>query len=225
MDYQPLTRALVDAGQAIRAGSPRLARIDVSIPGFLAQRDLPPVQLLAQRVLPTEVVPGEGADSSHSSLEVQIDQFHFSEEREAFAKLVELLNSDSDIDRASAAPKLGLVIAQVDTSQEIEEEGMDLKPRSGPRGLLSNRNKGQSSRDAPKEQATSKVPPPLPPTADATLQPIPNLRWKRLVEELEESEVGPEKAKHQKKGKKPKDKRTRSIDNRDEVVIRREQQT
>ena len=135
------------------------------------------------------------------------------------------MNSDSDIDRASAAPKLGLVIAQVDTSQEIEEEGMDLKPRSGPRGLLSNRNKGQSSRDAPKEQATSKVPPPLPPTADATLQPIPNLRWKSLVEELEESEVGPEKAKHQKKGRKPKDKRTRSIDNRDEVVIRREQRT
>ena len=43
LDYQPLSHALVDAGQAIRAGSPRLARIDVSIPGFLAQRDLPPV--------------------------------------------------------------------------------------------------------------------------------------------------------------------------------------
>ena len=43
LEYEPLSRALVDAGQAIRASSPRLARIDVSIPGFLASRDLPPV--------------------------------------------------------------------------------------------------------------------------------------------------------------------------------------
>ena len=79
---------------------------------------------------------------------------------------VELSDSDSDLDSASAAPNLGLVIAQVDTSQEIEEEGMDLKPRFGLKGLLSNRNKGQSSKDAPKEQTTSKVPPPLPPPSD-----------------------------------------------------------
>ena len=85
-------------------------------------------------------------------------------------KPVKLSNSDSDLDRASATPDLGLVIAQVDTSQEIEEEGMDLKPRFGLRGLLSNRNKGQSSKDVPKEQPTSKAPPPpLPPTSDAAL--------------------------------------------------------
>ena len=102
---------------------------------------------------------------------------------------------------------------------------MDLKPRSGLRGLLSNRNKGQSSRDAPKEQATSKLPPPLPPTTDPALQPLPNLRRKRPVEELEEDEVGPKKAKHQKKGKEPKEKRTRSVDSRDEAAIRREQWT
>ena len=65
----PLTRALVEPGQAIRAGSPRLARIDVSIPGFLASRDLPPVQLPAQRAFPAIVVPAEEAGSSHSSLE------------------------------------------------------------------------------------------------------------------------------------------------------------
>ena len=99
---------------------------------------------------------------------------------------------------------------------------MDLKPRFGLKGLLSNRNQGQSSKDAPKKQPTSKTPPPLPPSSDPTLQPMPNLRWKRLVEELEEGEVGLEKAKHQKKGKEPKDKRTRSVDSRDEVAIRRE---
>ena len=69
LDYERLSRALVNAGQAIKAGSPRLARIDVSIPGFLARRDLPPVQLPVQRVLPEVVVSREGADSLHSSLE------------------------------------------------------------------------------------------------------------------------------------------------------------
>ena len=100
-----------------------------------------------------------------------------------------------------------------------------MKPRSGLRGPLSNRNKGQSSKDAPKEQATSKVLPSLPPTTDATLQLMPNLRRKRPVEELEEGEVGPEKAKHPKKSKEPKEKRTRSVDSQDEAAIRREQWT
>ena len=95
-----------------------------------------------QRVLLEAVVPGEGADSSHSSLEAQIDQFRFAEEGEVPARPVELSDSDSDIDRSSATPTLGLVIAQVDTSQEVEEEDMDLKPKSGLRSLLSNRNKG-----------------------------------------------------------------------------------
>ena len=48
LDYEPLSRAYQDASQAIRAGDPRLACIDVSMPGFLAQRDLPPVKLPPQ---------------------------------------------------------------------------------------------------------------------------------------------------------------------------------
>ena len=48
------------------------------------------------------------------------------------------------------------------------------------------------------------------------------MRRKRPVEELEESEVGPEKLKQQKKGKEPKEKRTRSVDSRDEAALRRE---
>ena len=163
LDCEPLSHAFVDADQAIRAGSPRLARIDVFILGFLARRDLPLIQLPAQRALLEVVVLGEGVNSSNSSLKAQIDQFHFAEEGEVSARPVELSDFGSNIDRSSAAPTLGLVIAQVDSSQEVKEEGMDLKPRSGLRGLLSNRNKGQSSRDAPKEQATCKLPPPFPP--------------------------------------------------------------
>ena len=51
LGYEPLSRIYLDAGQALRAGNPRLARIDVSKPGFLARRDLPPV------VLPTQLNP------------------------------------------------------------------------------------------------------------------------------------------------------------------------
>ena len=131
------------------------------------------------------VIPEEEAGSSHSSLEEQIDQFQFTEEGEVSARVVELSDSDADLDRASAAPDTGLVIAQVDISEETEEEGMDLKPRTGLRGLLSNRSKGQSSKDVLKEQTTTKAPaPPLPPpTSDAALRPMPNLRRKRPVEE------------------------------------------
>ena len=104
-----------------------------------------------------------------------------------------------------------------------------MKPRSGLRGLLSNRNKGQSSEDVPKEQTAPKTPtPPLPPTSDAALQPMPNLRRKRPVEEPEEREIGCEKARPQKKGKEtkePREKKTRSVNSRDEAAIRREQRT
>ena len=176
------------------------------------------------------VVPEEEAGSSHSSLEEQIDQFHFPEEGEVSARVVELSDSDADLDRASAALDTGLVIAQVDTSEEVEEEGMDLKPRAGLRGLMSNRSKGQSSKDALKEQAAKKAPAPplLPPSSDAPLQPMPNLRRKRQVEETEEGEIGREKAGPQKKGKETResrDKRTRSTDTRDEAATRREQRT
>ena len=181
LDYEPLSRALVDVGQAIRAGSPRLARIDVFKPGFLALKDLPPVQPPTQHVLQEVAVPGEGIDSSRSSLEAKIDHFHFNEEGEVSTRPVELSNSSSDLDRFSMAHSPGLVVAQIDTSQEIEEEGMDLKPRSGLRGLMSNRNKGQSSKDAPKEQVPANLPPPPPPSTDPALQPIPNLRRKRPV--------------------------------------------
>ena len=102
---------------------------------------------------------------------------------------------------------------------------MDLKPRSGLKGLLSNRNKGQYSRDAPKEQAASKLPPPPPFTNDPAVQPFPNLRQKRPVEELEEGKVGPEKAKQQRKGKEPKEKRTKFVDSRDEAIMKKEKRT
>ena len=57
LDYEPLSRIFQDIGQAIRAGSSRLAWIDVSKLGFLAQKDLPLVQPPAQRVLQGVAAP------------------------------------------------------------------------------------------------------------------------------------------------------------------------
>ena len=51
LDYEPLSRIFQDVGQAIRVGSSRLARIDVSKPRFLAQRDLPLVTRLVAQIL------------------------------------------------------------------------------------------------------------------------------------------------------------------------------
>ena len=57
LDYEPISRVFQDAGQAIRAGDPRLNRIDVFVPEFLARRDLPPI------VLPTQHVSSESSRS------------------------------------------------------------------------------------------------------------------------------------------------------------------
>lgn len=161
----------------------------------------------------------------HSSLEAEIDHFHFNKEGEVSTRPVELSDSSSDLDRFSVAHSLKLIVARIDTSQETEEEDMDLKPRSGLRGLMSNRNKGQSSKNAPKEQVPASLPPPPPSPTDLALQPIQNLRRKRPVNELKERDIGPQNAKQHKKGKEPKNKRTKSIDSQDKATQRRGQRT
>ena len=92
LGYQPLTHSFQVIGHAIRAGSPRLARIDVSKPKFLARQDLKPVVLpgvrnpppVAQLPLPDnlEVVTQteEETESSRLSIEEEIDEFYFEEE-------------------------------------------------------------------------------------------------------------------------------------------------
>ena len=45
LDFDPISKTFQEIGHAIRAGDPRINRIDVSRPDFLAQDDLPPVKL------------------------------------------------------------------------------------------------------------------------------------------------------------------------------------
>ena len=90
LDYEPISRTFLDVGNSIKANDYRLARIDVSRPGFLAPHDLPPVdhpipQGIPFAAQPFQQVPlgqaivEEGAASS-SSLEKEIDRFQFEEE-------------------------------------------------------------------------------------------------------------------------------------------------
>ena len=43
LDFEPISRTFLDAGNSIRANDYHLTCIDVSRPGFLALHDLPPV--------------------------------------------------------------------------------------------------------------------------------------------------------------------------------------
>ena len=59
-----------------------MARIDISVPGFLAQEDVVQVELPSCHSPREVVVPREETTSSHLSLKAEIDQFHLEEEKE-----------------------------------------------------------------------------------------------------------------------------------------------
>ena len=166
----------------------------------------------------------ESASSRHT-LDVEIDQFCFEEAKGAPERSIEISDFEHEFDRFSTAHPPKLIVTWVDVSLEVEEEGMDLKPRSSLKGLLANRNKGSTSKEGPKTQVPPSLPlPPPPPPTDLELKVILNFKKKRPVEDLEEGEVAPQKgAKQQKKAKDPKDKRANSMENRDEVEVRRGQ--
>ena len=95
---------------------------------------------------------------------------------------------------------------------------MDQKKRLGLKGLLASRNKGGSSKEAPKTQPTV-IPPPPPPT-DLGLLAMSNLKKRRPDQELEEGELIPRKEnKQQKMAKDPRDRRGPSVEGRDEAEM------
>ena len=111
LDFEPLSNLFQDVGQVIRAGDPRLACIDVLVPGFLARKDLPPIELPFHR-FPREVAaPKEETASSCLSLEAKIDQFCLEEEGEAQERPMELSDSEGELNRSSAAHSPRLIIA------------------------------------------------------------------------------------------------------------------
>ena len=139
LGYRLLTRAFQAIGHVIRAGSPWLARIDVSKPKFLAQVDLKPVVLPGVRdpppimQLPPDdleaATPAEGeTESSRLSLEEEIDEFYFEEEVDK-ALVVELSDPEGEQDRNSVAGG-PIVITCSDDSSEEEVSDMAGKGKS-----------------------------------------------------------------------------------------------
>ena len=134
LDFEPISRSFLDVSNSIRADDHRLARIDVSRPGFLASYDLPPVdhpipQGIPFAIQPLQQVPlgeaiiGEGAASS-SSLEHEIDRFKFEEE-----EAILISEAEEGANEHSCVQTSAQVITYIGDTLD-EEEAM--APKIGP---------------------------------------------------------------------------------------------
>ena len=142
LDFKPLSNNFQDVGHAIRAGDPCLRRIDVSIPRFLAREDVVPVELPFHHSPYEVAAPKEKTTSSRLSLKAKIDQFRLEEDREEQGgSIIQLPDSEYELDRSSVACSPKLILAQVDSSSE-EEDKMALNLRKYLKDLIAGRKKG-----------------------------------------------------------------------------------
>ena len=178
-------------------------------------QNLPPAaQPLPQNFLKAAAFLEEGIVSSRLLLEEKIEKFHFEEEKNPKASLINLLDVEGESDRNFGVRTLILVIAYPDNSSDEEEDSMALnKGNKSLRELMAARGKESTSKVAPKSQVPSNLPLPFPqvPT-DLGLKPNLDLKKKRPAEMLEEGEVGRRKGtKRQKVTQDPRDKRSQSV--------------
>ena len=152
LDYEPLSRIFYEAGQAIRAGDPRLARINIYVPGFLARRNRPPVVLLPQWILPeATIAPREEISSSRSFLDEETEKFHFEEKKTQGAQIVHISDAEKETNRHLGVQAPILVIAHLDNTSEEEKDEMTLnRGNKNLRDLMATRNKGSTSQEVPK---------------------------------------------------------------------------
>ena len=204
LDFEPISRSFLDVGNSIRADDYRLARIDVSWPGFLALYDFPPVNHPIPQGIPfaaqplqqvplREAIIGEGTASS-SSLEQEIDRFNFEEE-----ETILISEAEEGANEYSCVQTPAQVVTFI-TDTSDEEEAM--APKTGPslRELMKNRNKALSPKDKNRSKPLTNPPPPPPQIpVDLGLKPNPDLRKKRLMDTVEEGELGPSKGNKQAK--------------------------
>ena len=137
LEFEPISRVFQEIGHAIRAGDPRINRIDVSKPDFLAREDLPPVRLPIQQILPLLIIPlqqvpleapivaEEEIASSRLSLEEEIDQFCFVEDVGPYEKPVDISDSETESVNLSSVHPKQLIITWIDSESEEEEEHMN----------------------------------------------------------------------------------------------------
>ena len=201
-----------------------MARKDVSRPNFLAPYDLPPVdhpipQGIPLAAQPLQQVPlGEDiirkGTASSSSLEQEIDEFKFEEETILISEAEEGVNEHSCVQTPAQ-----MVTYIADSSDEEEE----MAPKTSPslKELMKNRNKAPSPQDKNKSKPPANPPPPPPQVpADLGLKPNPGLRRKRLVDTVEEGELGLSKGNKQaRQTQDHRSKRSNSVDNREEPPV------
>ena len=89
-------------------------------------------------------------------------------------KPVDISYSETESVNLSSVHPKQLIITQVDSESKDEEEQMDQKKQPGLKGLLASRNKGGSSKEAPKTLPPV-IPPPPPPPPPTDLSPPKNL--------------------------------------------------
>ena len=111
------------------------------------------------------------------------------------AQVVHISDTNDEPDRHSGVHTPTLVIARTNSTFEEKEEEMALNQgNKGLKELMATRNKGSTSKEVPKSQVPPTLPPPPPlPLTDLRLHAIPNLKKKRLVQELEKGEVAHQK--------------------------------
>ena len=122
-------------------------------------------------------------------MEEEIDQFHFVEDVGPSEKPIDISDFETEFVNISSVHPKQLIITQVDSKSEEEEEQMDQKKRPGLKSLLTSRNKGGSSKEAPKTQPPA-IPIPPPPT-ELGLLAMPNLKKRRPDQDVEEGELIP----------------------------------
>ena len=118
LDFEPISRVFQEIGHTIRAGDPRINRINVSKSDFLAREDLPFVKLPVQQIPPPLIIPlqqvpleapvaaKEEIASSRLSLEEEIDQFRFVEDVGSSKKPIDISNSKTEsVNQSSVHPK------------------------------------------------------------------------------------------------------------------------
>ena len=107
------------------------------------------------------------------------------------AQVVHISDTNDEPDRHSGVHAPILEIAHPYSTFEEEEDEMALNQgNKGLKELMATRNKGSTSKEVPKSQVPPTLPPPPPlPLTDLRLHAIPNLKKKRLVQELEKGEA------------------------------------
>ena len=109
-------------GNAIRAGDPQLAQIDISVLGFLAQEGTMQVELPSHHFPCEATVPREEIASSRLSLKAEIDQFRLEEEREEQGEpVIQVLDLEDELDRSSGVRPSGLVVVRIANNSKEEE--------------------------------------------------------------------------------------------------------